>query len=685
MFAGLKVNLHNKFDVEVRDAITGELKQKATSYNIVLTAMYSRLVNRQTFMSAIHLGTGSGTLDPSRTSLFAFTVGRGVTLDGTSYILTNMYRRVKIQLEPSEYVGTAFTEVGVAYGTTSTNLLTHSLLTDSEGNPITITKTGADVLIVYATVYFSVDTLSNNIRISNVQWNNSAASNVLLNGLVAGQAAISEKISVGTYEETEAATVFSNLRGRSLGYKNSSVTADVANKKINFAAVRFEVADGNGEIKEISLGDSFNMSLPNSAYTGTTYTDVPLSGQDGSNVYFFLPSNFVDTSTIVIKVNGTPVTPEIINLPLFVGYHMKVDGLKGISYNPFANQMACAYSNTVHIIEKDATTGEWKEVRRSPGTAGTNGANCGVNSTYCIMSNNDYGITYIYNHVTGTLLGNVNLGQFYAYKQAISETAFLVGTGSSSTSLAILYTEDAGATWQLTGTLFYVSNNMYYYIVINDTAEVVFAPLTSSWHLYSIDPSARTVTDITPGTIDTNYLGQFNAAGTALLTFGTTSGLGYYEESGGTWAAATLPDASPTVYNFATFIDNDTIYATKDEYISSYNYTKYFSIWKRIEGTWTKIVHLADISHFISFPDTKDYTQQLSYGRYQGIFKTELMYGANWPFHARRVENASTLLKLPTAPAETDEVTVTYTMKGIHKTTNYVLDIEGYIQFGEGS
>lgn len=685
MFAGLKVNLHNKFDVEVRDAITGELKQKATSYNIVLTAMYSRLVNRQTFMSAIHLGTGSGTLDPSRTSLFAFTVGRGVTLDGTSHILSNLYRRVKIQLEPSEYVDTAFTEVGVAYGTASTNLLTHSLLTDSEGNPISITKTSTDVLIVYATVYFSVDTLSNNIRISNVQWDGSVTNNVLLNGLVAGQTAINGEIRIGTYEETEAATVYSNLRGRSLGYKNSSVTVDVANKKINFAAVRFEVADGNGEIKEISLSDSFNMSLPNSAYTGTTYTDVPLSGQDGSNVYFFLPSNFVDTSTIVIKVNGTPITPEIINLPLFVGYRMKVVALSGISYNPFANQIACAYANIVHIIEKDATTGEWKEVRQSPGTVGTNGVNCGVNSTYCIMSTYDSGITYIYNHVTGTLLGNVNLDRYYAYKQAISETAFLVGTGSRSTSLAILYTEDAGATWQLTGTLFYVSDNRYDYIVINHTSEVIFAPLTSGWHLYSLDPSARIITDITPGTIDTNHLGQFNTAGTALVTFGTTSGLGYYEESGDTWAAVTLPDSNPTVYNFATFIDSDTIYATKDKYIGPYSYTTQFSIWKRTGGTWAKIVHLTDISHFISFPSTEGSAQYLGYGAYRGIHKTELMLSDNWPFYARRVENASTLLKLPTAPAETDEVTVTYTMKGIHKTTNYVLDIEGYIQFGEGS
>ena len=65
------VSIHNKFDIEVRDFITGELKQKVTAYNIVLNAMWSRLVNLTTYFTNIHFGTGSCSLDPTRTSLFS--------------------------------------------------------------------------------------------------------------------------------------------------------------------------------------------------------------------------------------------------------------------------------------------------------------------------------------------------------------------------------------------------------------------------------------------------------------------------------------------------------------------------------------------------------------------------------------------------------------------------------------
>ena len=66
------VNIHNRFDIEVRDSITGKLKQKAVAYNIVLDQMYTRLcAGVNTYPTNIHFGTGNESISAERTSLFA--------------------------------------------------------------------------------------------------------------------------------------------------------------------------------------------------------------------------------------------------------------------------------------------------------------------------------------------------------------------------------------------------------------------------------------------------------------------------------------------------------------------------------------------------------------------------------------------------------------------------------------
>ena len=54
-------------------------------------------------------------------------------------------------LNAADYVGQTITEVGIGY--TDTNLATHALLQDMNGNPISITKTDTDVIKIYATVF----------------------------------------------------------------------------------------------------------------------------------------------------------------------------------------------------------------------------------------------------------------------------------------------------------------------------------------------------------------------------------------------------------------------------------------------------------------------------------------------------------------------------------------------------
>jgi len=78
-----KAVIHNRFDVEVRDAKTNELKQTAVAYNIILNRWFHYFTNTGGVsyyadpLKAIGFGKGTGTLSETRTDVFSY-VGRKV-------------------------------------------------------------------------------------------------------------------------------------------------------------------------------------------------------------------------------------------------------------------------------------------------------------------------------------------------------------------------------------------------------------------------------------------------------------------------------------------------------------------------------------------------------------------------------------------------------------------------------
>jgi len=163
----IEAKLHNRFDFEVVDSVTGEVKQKAYAENIILASWWARVFAPAVANDSIHVGTGSGTLSAARTSLFTFLAGK------TSQLSVNVvneverwvsHKRVATWLE-NENVNTVWTEVGVAYGNTSTNLTTHALIKDLNGNPVSIHKGTTDIINVYSTVYVYVPEDTDSIRL----------------------------------------------------------------------------------------------------------------------------------------------------------------------------------------------------------------------------------------------------------------------------------------------------------------------------------------------------------------------------------------------------------------------------------------------------------------------------------------------------------------------------------------
>lgn len=157
----LRASIHNRFDVEVRDAVTGELKQQARGYNVICDKLWDRLFNAsgttwspQKYFSYVVYGSGSGTPSASDTALFS-QLGYRYCENSTTLAADQergiFWRQGVATLQASDNVGDTITEVGIAYDTT--HIVTHAMLEDMNGNPISIVKTDTDVILIYATVY----------------------------------------------------------------------------------------------------------------------------------------------------------------------------------------------------------------------------------------------------------------------------------------------------------------------------------------------------------------------------------------------------------------------------------------------------------------------------------------------------------------------------------------------------
>lgn len=165
-----KVILHNKFEVKVVDARTGELKKEAVGYNVITDEFFkvrmnvynsgNNAISTSAGLSYIGVGTGTGTPSIADTALFTPLFHRSASIVDTHYEYPTSYITKQIKINADEYNGSTITEVGLEYhytvgmwSTDAYKLATHAMLQDSEGNIIAIEKTDVDVVYIRATFY----------------------------------------------------------------------------------------------------------------------------------------------------------------------------------------------------------------------------------------------------------------------------------------------------------------------------------------------------------------------------------------------------------------------------------------------------------------------------------------------------------------------------------------------------
>ena len=339
------VNIHNRFDVHIDNIETGEHRE-FIGYNIILDQMWTRLCGGSLYFRYIHFGIGTGTPTPEGTSLFNHLGTRQAVTEETIKALPVSSWTRKIVLNPEEYVEETITEVGIAYDSSASNLVTHAMLKDSEGNAISITKSDTDVVTIYATVFITFTNTIPELKLIGMPNNNQ-----LINYLTGGSA------PAGSFGLSTIENPYLKL-GTST---TVTWTSDIPNRKRRTNTSRFGITSGNGHVKYLDFANLFSLKLPAPGiFSGQPYTGVNIGSGDGVKKSFMLPSANIRQSSLVIKKNGLVVSNYITNikkqesnsrianpasLPPGTGY--------GVTLTPDGTLMAVAHDNSPFITTYD--------------------------------------------------------------------------------------------------------------------------------------------------------------------------------------------------------------------------------------------------------------------------------------------------------------------------------------------
>lgn len=315
------IKIHNRFDIEVKDVITGEIVQRGQGENIVLNSMFTHFCssNGYAMCNRIYFGKGAGTLSKSRTSLFSsLGYGDSSVIETVHNIPpTPSYAKRKIVIGTDAFIGETLTEVGVAYSTT---LLTHALIKDAEGNLITIDpKTDTQEITIYSTIFAEVMLPDGVLMIVN-DTNNELLGKLTHssnNNLSAGGTTWGFHINLSA---TKTATVQNQnyMNDMGLGTIIHQLNQyNVQDRKQYGLRSRFASGVANGKIWSINTrtgnySSSFRILFPNSLWAGYHFVGKSIGIGNGNNKKFNLPwSDINTTKEYKIYVDGALKTKDV--------------------------------------------------------------------------------------------------------------------------------------------------------------------------------------------------------------------------------------------------------------------------------------------------------------------------------------------------------------------------------------
>ncbi len=279
MNAKANLSIHNRFDIVVRNAETGEVEQRAQAENIILDRMYTRLCAFQPYFVNIVYGSGTGAPTADRTTLFNRIGSMAASTEERVRSSPMSTWTRKIRLGTGDANGKTLTEVGISDTTTSIN--THALITDAEGHPLALEKTELRIIDIYSTVYITLYDVDRGLYFDGTG----------LRNYLTGDSMSSDQIGLSLFNDFE--------------YLPATRTSDSANKKVK-ASVRFNVQHYNKDVRRIRWDNvGLVCELPRTGlFTGYPVTGATVGTGDGVQTTWPLPLHIRDLTVYVNGINN---------------------------------------------------------------------------------------------------------------------------------------------------------------------------------------------------------------------------------------------------------------------------------------------------------------------------------------------------------------------------------------------
>ena len=660
------VNIHNRFDVHIDNIETGEHRELA-GYNIILDGMWTRLCNGNEYFRTIHFGTGTGAPTQDRTSLFSHLGTRLATTEEIIKALPVSSWKRKIVLNPEEFVGQTITEVGIASSSSADSLVTHAMLKDAEGNPISFEKTSTDIVTIYATVFVTL--VDNSI----VKLIDLPTGNSLLNYLLG---------------DSSPGGRFGLLPGEGYGSRLGDVTtsywlADVANKKRKSEVRRFDTNTGNGHVMGLELSTVFRVAFPATGiFEGQNYTNVPIGTGDGITKRFSIPSKNIDSGTLVVKVDGNATTVTQENRAT---YNFDVPGFGALDRYASGEDIcfssdgkivgfACKYApyfvvyDLSSVFDLSSTTPVRREFSVAP-TANTYGYGIAMDAdgSHLFLSSDTAPFLRGYEYVGGTYVPFTVPDFTGPGKIAASLNGNVLAIGALNGNTVKVFSKVDGDWIARPDIVYNESSTQLKSLDMSDEGTVVVISSTKGIDVYVWNGSVW-IRRPDPPSVEKVTVVNCSSDGNTIAYIGTDYNIFVCTWDGNAWVKDAEIDYASVTSNpnytgdvFMSKNANSIVMVVSEGPV-------FFS--KRLDGTWDTVGQFGNRSDYsyVGFSPDDSFVAAIA-GQY---------------IYLHDFKPRTTEVIFDSAPAEGAAITADYKVKGVHKTDQYVIDVSCAIQFGEG-
>jgi hypothetical protein len=662
-----KVNIHNRFDAHIDNIETGEHRE-LVGYNIILDQMWTRLCGGNSYFSHIHFGTGTGTPTPERTSLFSHLGTKSAVTEEIIKALPVSSWKRKIVLNPEEYVGETITEVGIAYGSTASNLVTHAMLKDAEGNPISITKTSTDVVTIYATVFITIVNNTPGMVMTGMPNNNA-----LVNYLTGSSS------PTGSFGLTEIVNGFNRLGST----PNVAWTSDTINKQRKTNVQRFGITSGNGHVKALEFTNLFSLSLPAPGiFEGQQYSGVGIGVGDGVSKQWQLPSANVNHASVDVFVDGvvvsgvqlraTPIVPARVANPS----SLPTDCGRGAALTPDGLVMAVAYDSSPYVTTYDWVDNAWIKRPDPSSLPAGNGTEVALTPDGLVMAVSHFSSPCVttYDWVDNAWIKRPDpssLPAGHGNGVALTPDGLVMAVAHYNSPFVTTYDWVDNA-WIKRPDPSSLPPNLGSGVALTPDGLVMAVSHFSSPFVSTYDwVDNKWVKRPNPSSLPTDC-----GRGAALTPDGLVMAVAYdsspyvttYDWVDNAWIKRPDPSSLPANLGSGVALTPDGLVMAVSHFSSPF-----VSTYDWVDNKWVKRPNPSSLpaGHGNGVALTPD-----------GLVMAVAHY--NSPCVTTYVNNPITTIEFDTPPSEGAVITADYKVDGLHKTDQYVVDVSFAIQFGEG-